>query len=149
MNNALKTITGGVIGVVLGAAAISYTTVGISSEAKEKVVKYSEANSLTQRDSVSKMVLEYPVTPVYTPSPNYIISWHPNRIKSNTVSIRILKKESDSPLSYSVGKMITSSTPNVGYFIWQKDGEYINSYFEIACGETSKDCESLPIIPIR
>jgi hypothetical protein len=55
--------------VMLGAvgSATIYKTIGISEEAKDKVVSYSTEWEMSQQDAVSKMVMEYGTASTTTP----------------------------------------------------------------------------------
>lgn len=63
-------ILGGIIlgvGGTLGVAT-TYKTVGITTEAYDRVVTYAKYNKMTYRDSASKMINTYPIQ-------NYIPWW--------------------------------------------------------------------------
>lgn len=152
-----------------------YPTVNLTDEAKLKVEQYANDENITQRESATKMVLDFSTSTVVTIDPpittetvstttitktittvgetgnDFYVAWAPSHINSRTVHIQIVRKIGDNPIKYEFIRRLASSTPNDGYLKWTpKPTDTGELFIQLACGTVPpEECFELPIIPIN
>lgn len=159
----LQTIVRGIMALALIAGtttvAIKYLSVQVSDSAKARVVTVSKELKLSQRDTASKMILEWrPIVTPPTPIPplptitSFTLKWDKTLITSDKVKIQIIEKVSESPKTYVFIKYIAEESENDGEYLVSNlpEGDFKpNRYIEIGCSITPKECHSLPITPLK
>lgn len=72
------------------------------------------------------------------------IRWTASNYSPETVSIRLIRKVSDSPAQYEVVRTITENAKNDGKAVWVPASTDIgdNLYLEIGCANTNNACSS-------
>lgn len=108
--------------VVLSVFSMGFSTVNASNEAKVNTV-----------NSVSKSIIKT--------GSNQNITWTTENFPAGaSININLIKKVSDSPVSYELVRQIATNTENDGSFKWSPKRDELgeNLQIEIGCGNPEK-----------
>lgn len=73
------------------------------------------------------------------------ITWTSQNYNSNTVSINVLRKVSDAPVSYELIRTISAATANDGDAVWVPTKAEVgtNIIIEVACSFSNQGCQAI------
>ncbi len=85
-----------------------------------------------------------PTAPVQISIP---VTWNPADISSPNVSVMVVRKTGDNPQTYEVERVISTTTPNLGFTNATTTYETLapDEFIQVGCLDTPEECHALII----